>query len=100
MKIKLKAALQRQQVGDGHFPSKDEVRREALTLTCTGLLLGRTWFCCIPDLRKARAVRRVLEGPVSTACPASLARRRPHARLYPDPNSASLLSATPTGERQ
>jgi 6-phosphogluconolactonase/glucosamine-6-phosphate isomerase/deaminase len=38
-------------------------------------------------------VKGALEGPISTACPASLVRRHGNASVYLDANSASLLDA-------
>jgi glucosamine-6-phosphate deaminase len=82
---------QRQQAGEGHFPNPQSVPRDALTITCPGLFRARAWVCCVPDLRKAVAVRDALEGPVSTACPASIVRTHPNATVYLDVQSASLL---------
>jgi glucosamine-6-phosphate deaminase len=45
--------------------------------------------CVVPERRKADAVRRALRGPVSTACPASILRRQPHATLFLDAESAA-----------
>lgn len=81
-----------QQVGEGHFPDLHSVPRQALTLTCPAIMRARHWICCVPDLRKAEAVKSALEGPVSTACPASLIQTHPSAYLYLDESSASLLS--------
>jgi glucosamine-6-phosphate deaminase len=92
-RVRLDEVCRRQQVGEGHFPDIESVPVEALTLTCPALTRGGTWICCVPDSRKAAAVKCALEGPVSTACPASLARVHPHAYLYLDTNSASLLSS-------
>ncbi|MGH9584558.1 MAG: glucosamine-6-phosphate deaminase [Bryobacteraceae bacterium] len=90
--VSLDEASRRQQVGEGHFPDLDSVPRQALTLTCPAILGAEYWVCCVPDLRKAKAVKCALEGPISTACPASLIRTHPRAYLYLDGNSASLLS--------
>jgi len=91
-RVVLDLACRRQQVGEGHFVDVAAVPREALTVTCTGLFRAENWICCVPETRKAQAIKQTLEGPVSSACPGSLARRHPSARLYLDPNSASLLS--------
>jgi len=80
-----------QQVGEGHFPNLAAVPARALTLTCPTLLGAECLVCSVPDRRKAEAVRNALEGPVTTACPASAVRRHPHATLYLEPDSASLL---------
>ncbi len=90
-RVALDAACRRQQAGEGHFPDLDSVPREALTVTCPGLFRALAWICCVPDARKAAAVRNALEGPISTTCPASLVRRHPNATVYLDRESASLL---------
>jgi len=81
-----------QQVGEGHFPNLEAVPREALTLTCPALMSARDLICCVPERRKAEAVRNALEGPLSERCPGSLVVTHPHARIYLDAESASQLS--------
>ncbi|HIW54600.1 MAG TPA: glucosamine-6-phosphate deaminase [Candidatus Ruthenibacterium merdigallinarum] len=81
-----------QQVHDGCFASLDEVPRTALTLTIPALMAAGQAFCVVPAPTKAQAVRRTLEGPVSPECPATALRRHPHAALYLDADSASLLA--------
>lgn len=89
--VDLDEACRRQQVGEGHFPDLARVPTHALTVTCSGLFRARNWIVVVPEKRKAQAVRDALTGPVSTACPGSLARTHPAARLYLDRDSASLL---------
>lgn len=81
-----------QQVNEGHWPDMNAVPKEGLTLTCPALMGATHIICCVPDLRKAEAVRDALEEPVSPSCPGSLVRTHPRARLYLDRQSASLLS--------
>ena len=81
-----------QQVGEGHFPNVEAVPEEAITLTCPTLMSARNLICCVPEKRKAEALRDALEGPLSEACPASLVVTHPRAQIYLDPQSASLLS--------
>ena len=94
-RVPLDEASRRQQVGEGHFPDLASVPREALTVTCSGLMRATHWVCCVPEARKAAAVRAALEGPLTTACPASLVRRHPRAYLYLDAESAALLTRRP-----
>ena len=82
-----------QQAGEGHFDGLDALPLDALTMTCPALFRAEAWVCCVPDTRKAAAVKGALEGPISTACPASLVRRHGNASVYLDANSASLLDA-------
>ncbi len=80
-----------QQVGEGHFDSLGEVPTHAITLTVPALRSAKQMICLAPERRKAVPVRDALEGPVSTACPASILRETPQARLFLDTESASLL---------
>jgi glucosamine-6-phosphate deaminase len=91
-RITLDEACRKQQAGEGHFKDVESVPGDALTVTCTGLFRANEWICCVPEARKAQAVRNALEGPISVACPASIVRRHPHAYVYLDQDSASLLS--------
>ncbi len=83
----------RQQVGEGHFRELSGVPERALTLTCPAILGISNLICCVPDLRKAEAVKGTIEGPISTACPASILRTHPSAQLFLDVDSASLLNS-------
>jgi glucosamine-6-phosphate deaminase len=98
--VALDDACRRQQVGEGHFASVDEVPTHAMTVTVPALLRARTVVAVVPELRKAVPVRDALLGPVTTACPASALRTARDARLYLDAESASLLpTALRTGPR-
>ncbi|HXG48919.1 MAG TPA: glucosamine-6-phosphate deaminase, partial [Methylomirabilota bacterium] len=89
--VQLDLACRQQQVGEGHFPSVDAVPAYAITLTIPALCRAERILCVAPEKRKARAVRDALRGPVSPACPASILRRQPHATLFLDGDSTSLL---------
>ena len=90
-RVTLDAACRRQQAGEGHFSSPETVPGEAVTLTCPALFRAGAWVCCVPDARKARAVRDAIQGPISPECPASLFRRHPGAAVYLDKEAAGLL---------
>jgi glucosamine-6-phosphate deaminase len=94
--VALDEACRRQQAGEGHFSSLAAVPKEALTITCSGLFQANAWICCVPEGRKAEAVRGALEGAISEVCPASLVRRHPDAHVYLDSDSAARLSAVRT----
>lgn len=81
----------RQQVNEGLFPSFDAVPARALTLTVPTIVSARTLACVVPGPSKARAIREMLTGSVSEACPASVLRRHPSAVLFLDEGSASDL---------
>lgn len=89
--VHLDERCRQQQVNDGCFPALDDVPRTAMTVTIPGLLRAKAMFCIVPTANKAGAVRRALTGAIETACPASILREKTGARLYLDPDAASLL---------
>ncbi len=97
--ITLDEACRKQQFGEGHFAAITSVPEKAMTITCPGLFRAESWVCCVPEERKAEAVRNALEGPISEKCPASLVRRHPNTFIYLDADSASRLSLVEAGGR-
>lgn len=91
-RVELDTACRTQQVREGHFPDIAAVPREALSVTCTGLMRAAHWVCSVPELRKAEAVKNSLEGSITPACPGSLVRLHPSAFLYLDLESSSKLT--------
>jgi glucosamine-6-phosphate deaminase len=99
--VQLDEPCRQQQVHDGCFASLDQVPRFALTLTVPALMSGAALVSAVPGPAKARAVKLALEGPITTACPASILRTHDAAALYLDTASAALLSGRsfePKGE--
>jgi glucosamine-6-phosphate deaminase len=80
-----------QQVGEGHFPTLDDVPKQAISLTVPALLAAKRVLAVVPEARKAGAVKAALEGPLTPDCPASILRTRPHVTMYLDKDSAALL---------
>lgn len=89
--VKLAEASRKQQVGEGHFPTLADVPTHAITLTIPALLAAQRLLCIVPEKRKAVAVKTALTGPISESCPGSILRTAPHATLFLDAESASLL---------
>ena len=90
--ITLDDASRRQQVGEGHFATIDDVPRTAVTVTIPALLRAARVLAIVPEARKADAVKRALHGPITTDCPASILRRASHATLYLDRASAAYVA--------
>ncbi len=89
--VALDAVSRRQQVGEGHFDSFDEVPTHAITLTVPALLAAKRVLCIVPEARKAAAVRACLTEAVSEDRPGSVLRTVDHATLYLDPDSAAKV---------
>jgi len=96
--VELDAACRQQQVGEGWFPSIADVPSRAITVSIQGLLDSREIICIVPDARKAQAVQRCLEGPVTPDAPASVLQTHPDTTVYLDSASAALLKAGPAAE--
>ncbi len=90
--VRLDERSRRQQVGEGHFRSLDEVPTHAITLTIPALLAAQRVLAIVPEARKAEAVTRALLGPITESCPASILRQTPHAWLLLDLDSAAGLN--------
>jgi len=89
--VTLDEACRNQQLGEGWFPTFDDVPEQALTLTITSILNCRAISCVVPDERKAEAVYNTLFHDISTDCPASILRRHKQTKLFLDAASASKI---------
>jgi glucosamine-6-phosphate deaminase len=89
--VELDEPCRRQQVNDGCFPTLESVPRTALSLTVPLLMSVPRAVAIVPGPAKRAAIRAALEGPVTTACPASILRRHPDATLFLDEASAADL---------
>ena len=90
-KVELDEICRNQQVNDGCFANIDLVPKYALTLTVPALFSASKIVCTVPAITKAKATRRMLDGEISTECPATILRKHDCAHLFLDPDSASLL---------
>ena len=90
--VELDEVCRNQQVNDGAFATIADVPRHALSLTIPTIMARPKLFAIVPGPAKREAVRATVEGPVESACPASILRRHPDAHLFLDRDSALLLS--------
>jgi len=95
--VELDLASRKQQVNDGCFDQLEAVPETAMTLTIPTLLSAPWIYCMVPGPRKAPAVKRTLEGSISTECPATILRRHERAVLFLDKDSASLADTALAG---
>ena len=89
--VQLDEICRNQQVNDGAFASLDEVPRNALSLTIPTLMARPKLFAIAPGPAKRDAIKKTVEGPVGTTCPASILRTHPDAHLFIDVVSAEYL---------
>ncbi|HEX41523.1 MAG TPA: glucosamine-6-phosphate deaminase [Phycisphaerales bacterium] len=91
--VKLDEKCRRQQLGEGWFPTLEDVPRVAISMSVRQIMNSRTIICSVPDTRKAEAVKAALEGPVTNLCPASILREHGDCRMFLDRAAASLLKS-------
>jgi glucosamine-6-phosphate deaminase len=91
--VALEPASRKQQVGEGHFATIDDVPTHAITVTIPALLAAGNVLVIVPEARKAKPVHDALYGPITTACPASVLRRFANATLFLDDESSTLLES-------
>lgn len=89
--VHLDDACRKQQSGEGWFPDFESVPERAISMSIQQILKSRTIICTVPDERKAEAVRKAVEGPVTPDIPASILQTHPDCHLFLDTAAASLL---------
>ena len=90
--VQLDEACRRQQLGEGWFPTLEDVPKEALSLTIPAIMKSKVISCVVPDERKSTAVYNTLYGEISTSCPASVLRRHRDAVLFLDVSAAKKIT--------
>lgn len=89
--VHLDTACRQQQAAEGWFKTFQDVPERAMTLTIPALLRVPKLILSVPGPRKAKIMRRTLEEPISTNCPATILRTHPDVTIYLDEASAAEL---------
>jgi glucosamine-6-phosphate deaminase len=89
--VNLDDACRRQQLGEGWFPTFDDVPQRAISMSIKQIMKSKAIICSVPDERKAWAVKNAVNGPVTNLIPASILQLHPHTLLFLDKYSASLI---------
>jgi glucosamine-6-phosphate deaminase len=89
--VRLDDACRRQQLGEGWFPTFDDVPQKAISMSVRQIMRSAAIICTVPDERKAEAVRNTVEGEVSPQVPASILKRHTQCTLFLDTAAASKL---------
>jgi glucosamine-6-phosphate deaminase len=89
--VNLDDDCRRQQLGEGWFPTFDDVPRQAISMSIRQILKSKHIVCSVPDERKAVAVKNTVKSIISPAVPASVLQKHPNAILLLDKDSASQI---------
>jgi len=95
--VKLDDVCRKQQLGEGWFPTINDVPARAISMSINQIMKSAAIICIAPDKRKAEAVRNTVESDVSPMFPASILRKHPKTWLFLDYDSASLLKKQEQG---
>jgi len=89
--VKLDEACRKQQLGEGWFPAFEDVPEKAISMSINQIMKSRAIICSSPDFRKAKAVKGVVEEPVTPMLPSTILRQHNETWIYLDKQSSSLL---------
>ena len=83
-----------QQVGEGWFPTFDDVPTHAFSMSIKQIMWSKSIVCTCPDTRKADAVKGAVEGPITNMLPSSIMQMHPDCGMFLDPASAAKLTGS------
>ena len=89
--VNLDDDCRRQQLGEGWFPTFDDVPRQAISMSIRQIIKSKHIVCSVPDERKAIGVRNTLKSEISPIVPASVLQLHRSTWLFLDTASASKL---------
>jgi len=89
--VNLDEACRKQQLGEGWFPTLNDVPTRAISMSVKQIMKSKAIVCTVPDQRKAEAVKNSVQGPVSNNVPASILQKHGDTTLFLDKAAASLL---------
>jgi len=96
--VNLDEKCRRQQMAEGWFQTLEQVPARAISMSIVQIMKSGSIIVSVPQARKADAVKRALEGPISNMCPASILQKHPDCRVFLDEAAASLLTRKHTNE--
>lgn len=88
--VQLDERCKRQQMGEGWFPTLEDVPSQAISMTVYQIMQSRHVLSVVPGLRKAAAIKSTLEAQkVTNLVPATKLREHADWMLFLDKDSAS-----------
>lgn len=91
MVVDLAETCKAQQMNEGWFASMDEVPKQAVSMTVYQIMQSKAIVSCVPDQRKAEAIKWTLENEINNLYPATILKNHPNTVLFLDEASASLV---------
>ncbi|MBM6592501.1 glucosamine-6-phosphate deaminase [Microvirga pudoricolor] len=98
--VELDEGCRRQQLGEGWFPSLEDVPAKAISMSIQQILKSDVLVISVPDERKAVAVQAAIEGPITPDYPASILKTHSRCTVFLDRPAASRLSPETLADAQ
>ncbi len=95
IEVTLDGDCRHQQFAEGWFSTPNDVPARAISMSIRRIMHSKRLLLLASGQRKADALRRAIEGPVTPACPASIIQRHPDCTVYLDSAAASSLRDPP-----
>ena len=89
--VNLDEACRKQQMGEGWFPTLNDVPKQAISMSPRQIMKSKAIICTVPDERKATAVKNTLDRDVTPDVPATILKEHANCTLYLDEPAASKL---------
>ena len=90
--VDLDEACRKQQLGEGWFPTLDDVPKQAISMGVRQILKSKAIVNTVPDARKANAMKITFEEEMCPCHPASVIRIHPDCETFCDEPAAASLS--------
>lgn len=88
--VNLDDNCKKQQVGEGWFPTIDDVPKQAISMSVRQIMKCNTIVSCVPYMVKAKAIKQMLENDITNMIPATILKKHDNIVVYLDEESASL----------
>lgn len=90
--VDLNDTCKQQQVGEGWFPTLDDVPKQAVSMTVYRIMQCKKIITCVPYAVKAEAVYQTLNNSLTNTVPATMLKQHADWSLYIDRDSASKIA--------
>ena len=99
--VKLDEACRRQQLGEGWFPTFDDVPKQAISMTVSQILKCEHIISSVPYAVKADAIQMTLETPeITPMVPATAMRNHADVSIFIDKDSAAKIDINKYCEKE
>ncbi len=89
--VNLDKVCREQQMGEGWFATLDDVPKQAISMSIKQIMKSKHIICSVPDKRKAKAIKNVVESEITPNVPSSILKTHNSVFIYLDNDSASLM---------